>query len=193
MDSCGAPAVISRRSQKEFGGCESDDAAPAIPLQVRDHFARKIYAAEKVQFEGALPLLEVAARNPLAGGPPALVTQISMPPNFCATAATKWLTAAASVRSKGIGNNVHVMLLSDLLRRALQNLLVARAHGDAATLPGERFRRGTTNPLTRGCDQRDPIFQSKIHEGGIINGAQWKAFTCRSSCTPLIWKRRGTL
>src|ERR1700674_527010 len=103
----------------------------------------------------------VAARNPLAGGPPALVTQISMPPNFCATAATKWLTAAASVRSKGIGNNVHVMLLSDLLRRALQNLLVARAHGDAATLRGEPFRRGTANPLTRGCDQRDSTFQQE--------------------------------
>jgi hypothetical protein len=51
---------------------------------------------------------------------------------------------------------------------------------------GERFRRGTTNPLTRGCDQRDSIFPSKIHEAGIINGTQWKAFTCRSSCTPFI-------
>src|ERR1700727_2550010 len=71
---------------------------------------------------------------------------------------------------KGLGKNVHVMLLSDLLRRGLQNLLVARAHADAATLRGERFRRGPTNSLTRGCDQRDSIFQSKIHEAGIING-----------------------
>jgi hypothetical protein len=46
----------------------------------------------------------------------------------------------------------------------------ARAHGDAAALRGERFRRGTSNPLTRGCDQRDSIFQSKIHEAGTING-----------------------
>jgi hypothetical protein len=51
---------------------------------------------------------------------------------------------------KGLGKNVPVILLSGLLRRGLQNLLVARAHGDAATLRGERFRRGTTNPLTRG-------------------------------------------
>jgi hypothetical protein len=29
---------------------------------------------------------------------------------------------------KGLGKNVHVMLLSDLLRRGLQKLLVARAH-----------------------------------------------------------------
>jgi hypothetical protein len=135
----------------------------------------------------------VAARKPLAGGPPALVTQISMPPNFCATAATKWLTVAASVTSKRIGKNVDVMLLLDLLRRGLQNLPVARAHGDAATLRGERFRRDTANPLTRGCDQLDSTFQSKIHKAGIINGTQGKAFTCRSSCTPLIWKRRGTL
>jgi hypothetical protein len=47
--------------------------------------------------------------------------------------------------------------------------------------------------LTRGCDRRDSTFQSKIHKAGIINGTQGKAFTCRSSCTPLIWKRRGTL
>jgi hypothetical protein len=73
---------------------------------------------------------------------------------------------------KGLGKDVHVMLLSHLLRRGLQNLLVARAHGDAATLRGERFRPGTTNPLTRGCDQRDSIFQSKIHEAGIQNGTQ---------------------
>jgi hypothetical protein len=59
------------------------------------------------------------------------------------------------------------MLHSDLLRRGLQNLLAARAHGDAATLCGERFRRGTANPLTRGCDQRDSTFQSKIHEGEL--------------------------
>jgi hypothetical protein len=26
--------------------------------------------------------------------------------------------------------------------------------------------------LTRGCDQCDSIFQSKIHEAGIINGTQ---------------------
>ena len=45
-------------------GCESDDVAPALPLQVRDQFARRIYAAENVQFEGALSLLEVAARKP---------------------------------------------------------------------------------------------------------------------------------
>ncbi len=123
-------------------GCESDDVAPALPLQVRDQFACKIYAAENVQFEGALSLLEVAARKPLAGGPLALVTQISRPPEFLRD----------SVRRighvQGLGNNVHVMLLSDLLRRGLQDLLIARAHGDAATLRGERFRRGTANPWT---------------------------------------------
>ena len=87
---------------------------------------------------------------------------------------------------KGLGKDVPVMLLSDLLRRGLQNLLVARAHGDAATLRGERFRPGTTDPLTRGCDQRDSIFQSKIHEAGIINGTQWKALTRRSSCATFV-------
>src|SRR6185312_3684831 len=42
----------------------------------------------------------LAARNPLAGGPPALVTQISTEPNLSATASTKLCTAAASVTSK---------------------------------------------------------------------------------------------
>ena len=69
-----------------------------------------------------------------------MVTQISRPPEF--------LRDSRIGHVQGLGNNVHVMLLSDLLRRGLQDLLIARAHGDAATLRGERFRRGTANPWT---------------------------------------------
>jgi hypothetical protein len=45
----------------------------------------------------------------------------------------KWRTAAATVTSKVSATTATVMLHSDLLRRGLQNLLVARAHGEAAT------------------------------------------------------------
>jgi hypothetical protein len=43
--------------------------------------------------------------------------------------------------AKGIGRNVQVMLLSDLLRRGAKSAGCARAHGDAAP-PDEHFRRG---------------------------------------------------
>ena len=74
MDSYRAPAGFSRSSEKELRGCESDDAAPALSLRVRDHFARKIYAAEKVRFEGALPLLEGRGKKPFGRRASALVT-----------------------------------------------------------------------------------------------------------------------
>jgi len=105
-------------------------------------------------------------RNPLAGGAPRWWRRYRCLRIF-ADSGDQVANGRRVGHVKGLGKNVHVMLLSDLLRRGLQNLLVARAHADAATLRGERFRRGPTNPLTRGCDPRDLIFQSKIQEAGI--------------------------
>src|SRR5262252_3678160 len=43
----------------------------------------------------------VVSRNPLAGGPPELVTQISIPPNFSATVFTNPTTSSWSLTSNG--------------------------------------------------------------------------------------------
>ena len=81
---------------------------------------------------------------------------------------------------EGLGEDFHGVLFSDLLRRGLQRLLVARAHGDAAAFGGKGFGRGEAESLTGRGNQRDAILQSHIHREsisvlerrtGIINGA----------------------
>ncbi len=73
---------------------------------------------------------------------------------------------------EGLGKDLGVILLSDVLRGGLQSLLVAGAHGDAATLGGEGFRGGTANPLTGSGHQSDTIFQAEIHGARIIKGSE---------------------
>src|SRR5580700_8334277 len=60
----------------------------------------KYTALNKVRFAAVRHSSSVMSRNFLDGGPPALVTQISIRPNFCSTASTKSRTASALVTSK---------------------------------------------------------------------------------------------
>src|SRR6202040_1553581 len=73
---------------------------------------------------------------------------------------------------EGFIHNFDIVLLADLFRGGLQGLLVARAHGKAATFRGKGFGGGAANSLTGSCDQRYTVLQAKIHESGIINGAE---------------------
>ena len=100
-------------------------------------------------------------------------------PNFSATAATKRLTAAASVTSKASAKNFGVVLLSDLLRGSLQGLLVAGAHGDAATLGGEGLGGGAADPLTGSGYESDTIFQAQIHRRRNYKRSNPPTFTMR--------------
>jgi hypothetical protein len=61
---------------------------------------------------------------------------------------------------KSFGKNIHIMPLSDILRRGLQSLLIARTHGDAATFGGEGLGRGAADPLAGGSNESDSIFQA---------------------------------
>jgi hypothetical protein len=61
-------------------------------------------------------------------------------------------------------------------------LLIAGAHGDAATFRGEGFRSSATDSLTGRRDDGDTIFQAEIHELGIINGTQKNASLAGRLC-----------
>jgi hypothetical protein len=79
----------------------------------------------------------------------------------------KWRTAAATVTSK-VSATTATLCCIRICSAAVCKICWLRAHtARRQPLCGERFRRGTANPLTRGCDQRDSTFQSKIHEGEL--------------------------
>ena len=71
---------------------------------------------------------------------------------------------------EGLGEDIHVMLFSDLLRAGCERILAARAHRHAAALGGEGFGGGESESLTGGGNQGNAAFQSHVHEAGIING-----------------------
>src|SRR5574341_1142113 len=69
----------------------------------------------------------VSERKFLAGGPPALVTQTSTPPNFAATASTNACTAAASVTSSGWAKT-SALCLARISSAAVRRVCWLRAH-----------------------------------------------------------------
>ena len=85
---------------------------------------------------------------------------------------TKSLNGRGVGDVEGLGKNLGVVLLSDLLRGGLQGLLVAGAHGNTATLGGECFRGGAADPLAGSGNEGHTIFQAEIHGGRIIKGSE---------------------
>lgn len=160
-------------SDRLFRGDRSDgdDAAPAFPLHVGNNFAREINRAEEVQFEGALPFFERGSEKTLgrraSGIGHANIDAAKLRSHGRDEAPDRCRIANVERFDKNFGS----VLLSDLLRRGQQSLRVAGAHGDAAALGREGFRRSAANPLTGSSNQSHPIFQAEIHETGIINGA----------------------
>jgi len=59
------------------------------------------------------------------------------------------------------------MLLSNTFCGSLQRLPVARTHRNPAALRGECLGCGASNSLTGSGNQRNSIFQSKIHEAEL--------------------------
>ena len=105
----------------------------------------------------------VAARKPLAGGPPALVTQISTLPNLAATAATKLATAAGSATSKASAKTSASCCLRIFSAAACRVCSVACAHGDAAAFGGEGFGGGQAESLAGRGYQGYAVFQAEVH------------------------------
>ena len=113
----------------------------------------------------------LAARKPLAGGPPALVTQMSAAPNFATTASTNWRTAAASVTSSARSNTSALCCFLMPLRRQGQRPLIAGAHGDSASLGRKCLGRRPANALA-GCSHNcNSTLQTQFHKNRIIDGS----------------------
>src|SRR6267378_5364441 len=79
--------------------------------------------ASRARFHSSM----VVARKPFAGGPPALVTQMSALPNFWTTELTKSPTAAGSVTSNGSASTSAWYWLRIFSAAALRDSLL-RAH-----------------------------------------------------------------
>ena len=85
---------------------------------------------------------------------------------------------------EGLGQNFHVMLASDFPGGSLEGGLIASAHGDAAALGSKGFGGGAADSLAGGGNQSNPIFQSEIHESGIIKGSEANARQLPGKNTP---------
>jgi hypothetical protein len=72
---------------------------------------------------------------------------------------------------ESLGKNLDAALVANVSCRNFERFLIARAHCNPAAFSGEGLRRGASNALAGGCHQGNAIFQTKIHEAGIINAA----------------------
>jgi hypothetical protein len=140
-------------------------------VHVGDDFAREVDRTEEVQLEGALPFYESGGEKTFgrwaSGVGHANVDAAEFVGYVCDEAADGRGVADVD----GLGKNLGVVLLSDLLRGSLQGLQVAGAHGNAAPFGGEGFGGGAANALTGSGYEGNTIFQAEIHGGRIINGA----------------------
>src|SRR5713101_7013710 len=84
--------------------------------------------------------------NKLDGGPPELVTQMSIRPKRVSTAATKSVTSLESVTSSARRNTSGPVDFS--MRAAVSSSVRAvRAHGDMGAFAGESLRDSTSQPF----------------------------------------------
>ena len=134
-----------------------------LALHVGDHFASEVNRAEEIQLESALPVVE-------SGGEKSFGRRASGVGDANVDAAElrrhggdKSADGGGVGYVEGLGEDFHLVLLSDFLGGGLQRLLVAGAHGDAATFGGEGFGGGEAESLTGRGDQSDTIFQTQVH------------------------------
>ena len=144
-----------------------DDAAPAFPLHVGDDFAREVNGAKEIQLDGTLPFFESGGEKTFGRRAAGVGHANVDAAEFGRHGGDEAADGGGVGDVDGLGKNLGVVLLSDLLRGGLQGLRVAGAHGDAAAFGGEGFGGGAANPLTGSGYEGDTIFQAEIHGGEL--------------------------
>ena len=123
---------------------------------------------------------ENASGSGPVGGPPVLVTRMSISPTCSRTRATSVAAPSRSPLSHAVAGGG-----ADLGRDRRRPRLVARGDHDPGALGDQHLGDGSADPLAGAADERDPSFDSKIH------GAEYRAIGRRSATRPRSPPRRS--
>src|SRR4029077_20288165 len=113
-----------------------------------------------VRLDGALPVFEAGCEKSLGGRASGVGHTDVHSAEFCGDSLDETVDGGSVGDVAGLGEDSHAVLLSDFVGGGLECLIVAGAHGDAATFGGKGFGGAAADSLTGSGDQSDAIFQT---------------------------------
>jgi cystathionine beta-lyase/cystathionine gamma-synthase len=156
-------------------------------LHMRDNLAGEINRAQKVRLDRSLPVVKRGRQKPFSRRASRIGHANVRAAELAGHGGNESGDSSRVGNINRFGEHFNAVLLSDFFCGGLQRLLISSAHSDAATLGGEGLGGGKTESLTGRRHQGDAVFQTQIHERGIINGDIANS-ACRTSCGGITLK-----